>query len=124
MKKSHMLLLGILIFICGIFIGIYGEKIINGHSKIISLDSIKGISQKEVHNILGDSLNELSGFWGEGYFIDNGTKVIVYYDSDGNIDVVTIFDKNDNRTCMKALTFTTRVMGIIRWSVTMASPVT
>lgn len=93
-------------------------------TKIISLNSIKGISQKEVHNILGDSLNELSGFWDEGYFIDNGTKVIVYYDSDGNIDVVTIFDKNDNRTCMKALTFTTRVMGIIRWSVTMASPVT
>lgn len=100
MKKTHMLLLGILIFIFGIFIGIYGEKIINGHSKIISLDSIKGISQKEVHNILGDSLNELSGFWGEGYFIDNGTKVIIYYDSDGNIDVVTVFDKNDNRKCI------------------------
>lgn len=65
-----------------------------------SRNSIKGISQKEVHNILGDSLNELSGFWGEGYFIDNGKKVIVYYDSGGNIDVVTIFDKNDNRTCI------------------------
>ncbi len=45
-----------------------------------------GMSYKAVHMLLGDPPGGLSGFYGDIYFDSDNEAVIIYYDSNGNVD--------------------------------------
>lgn len=46
-----------------------------------------GMSYTTVHMLLGEPSGGLSGFWGDIYFDSNDEAVIIYYDSNGNVDL-------------------------------------
>lgn len=55
-------------------------------------------TEDEVHKILDEPTATLSGFWGDIYVLENGTKIIIYYDRIGKVEYIKIFDKDGNET--------------------------
>ena len=55
---------------------------------------IRGTHQDEIHRIFGDPSGMLSGFWGDVYRLDNGTKIIIYYDENGEVEHIKVTDKD------------------------------
>ena len=51
-------------------------------------DKITGITQNEVHELLGSPAGKLSGFWGDMYYNSNEQAVIIYYDANGEVELV------------------------------------
>ena len=44
-----------------------------------------GMTVNEVHGILKDPHGMLSGFWGDVYYVNDGSKLTIYYDSSGKV---------------------------------------
>ena len=55
-------------------------------------DKVTGITQNEVHELLGSPAGKLSGFWGDIYYTSDDKEVIIYYDADGNVEHVKIVE--------------------------------
>lgn len=53
-------------------------------------DKVTGITQNEVHELLGSPAGKLSGFWGDMYYNSDDQAVIIYYDADGKVELVKI----------------------------------
>lgn len=53
---------------------------------------LQGMSQAEVHELLGEPVGELSGFWGDIYQNSEKQSVIVYYDENGKVELVKSTD--------------------------------
>lgn len=53
---------------------------------------LHGMSQAEVHELLGKPVGELSGFWGDIYQNSEKQSVIVYYDENGKVELVKSTD--------------------------------
>ena len=51
-------------------------------------DKVTGITQNEVHELLGSPAGKLSGFWGDMYYNSNEQAVIIYYDANGEVELV------------------------------------
>ena len=51
-------------------------------------DKVTGITQDEVHELLGSPAGKLSGFWGDMYYNSDEQAVIIYYDADGKVELV------------------------------------
>lgn len=51
-------------------------------------DKVTGITQNEVHKLLGSPAGKLSGFWGDMYYNSDEQAVIIYYDADGKVELV------------------------------------
>lgn len=53
------------------------------------IDKIKvGDSVDYVHETLGEPAGQLSGLWGDIYGLESGGQVIIYYDSNGNVEQI------------------------------------
>lgn len=49
---------------------------------------LKGKTQNKIHQILGEAIGELSGFWGDIYHLDNDLIMIVYYRETEQIKII------------------------------------
>lgn len=58
---------------------------------------LSGITQKEVHKLLGSPAGTLSGFWGDTYYNSDEQMVIIYYDADGKVELVKMADVSPER---------------------------
>ncbi len=53
------------------------------------IDKIKvGDSVDYVHETIGEPAGQLSGLWGDIYGLESGGQVIIYYDSNGNVEQI------------------------------------
>lgn len=86
MRKQKLFLMGL--FLMGMLGCTKGEQDPAAASGLSS--SIIGTDQSEIHQVLGKPSGTLSGFTGDLYYLDNGTQVIVYYDSEMKVEQVKI----------------------------------
>lgn len=91
MKKIAILCIAIVMICCGC-----EKKPQNSGDDSLSIT--KGILSDTVHQILGEPIETLSGFWGDVYVLDNGTKVTIYYDGNGRIEYIKVIDKDGVET--------------------------
>ena len=85
-----------LLIMCMFLIGMIGcskDEPENPTSASFS-DQIIGYSQGEIHRVHGEPSGTLSGFTGDIYYLDNGTQVILYYDSELKVEQVKIIAKD------------------------------
>ncbi len=47
-----------------------------------------GTTRDNVHKKFGEPYGMLSGFWGDIYRADDSVKIIVYYDRDGQVELI------------------------------------
>lgn len=68
--------------------------------KSISIENFSeievGTPQDEIHKKFGDPSGMLFGFWGDIYKIDDTKAIIVYYDMNGQVKLITATDAGDS----------------------------
>ena len=66
----------------------------------LDIDDIEKIDMgtpiDDVHAALGDPAGQLSGLWGDVYALEDGGKVIFYYDADGLVERINKLPANEN----------------------------
>ncbi len=98
MKKKYFLILcGVIIFLLTAY---YIKDMQAKEEEAMTFSNIvKGMSQDDVHQILGEPTGILSGFYGDTYILENGTTIIIYYNHETKvIEAVRVWNKDDKST--------------------------
>ena len=98
MKKKIILCVAVL----ALFVALIGCDKTSDTQKLLDdigalSDKVTGITQNEVHELLGSPAGKLSGFWGDMYYNSDDQAVIIYYDADGKVKTVTEQQTLQNR---------------------------
>lgn len=89
MKKKIILYIAVL----ALFVALIGCDKASDTKKLLDdigalSNKVIGITQNEVHELLGSPAGNLSGFWGDVYYNSDDQAVIIYYDADGKVELV------------------------------------
>ena len=100
-KPSTVIIIAAVVIVTAVGVGFMTNKAsTNEKSKTILASEIGkvkiGMTVNEVHSILKDPHGMLSGFWGDVYYVEDGSKLTIYYDSDsGKVERIMLITSDD-----------------------------
>ncbi len=92
MKRKHLVMILLFLVLCLGSCQKSGKAFLNDTKKL--MDTVKGKTFEEIHELLGEPDAQLSGFFGDVYSVSSGLEIVFYYDGNGIVErVLTSFVK-------------------------------